>query len=342
MGAGLIGREHMKLVAAHAEAELVAIADVSPEAEATAAGQSVPLYADFERMLDELAPDGAIVALPNELHAPAGLACVEHGIPALIEKPVAHTVAAALELVERGEAAGVPLMVGHHRRHSPDMREAHRAILAGELGDVVAVSGLCLVAKHDSYFDHEWRRRPGGGPLLINAIHDVDCLRFLCGEMATVQAIASSAVRGFEVEDTVAVTMRFTSGALGTFLISDAVPSPWFWDIASGQARYFPVPERAADSYVVGGRKGSLAVPSLDLWTHEPGGDWRDPIMPSRLAIAVSRCYENQLHNFVAVVRGEAEPVVTARDATMTLAATLAIGRAAVEGRAVDVAEMLS
>ena len=128
----------------------------------------------------------------------------------------------------------------------------------------------------------------------------------------------------------------------GTFLISDAVPSPWFRDIASGQALYFPVPERAADSHVVGGRKGSLAVPSLELWAHEPGGDWRDPIAPSRLAIEASRCYENQLDNMVAVIRSEADPVVTARDATMTLAATLAIGRAAVEGRTVHVSEMLS
>jgi predicted dehydrogenase len=342
LGAGLIGREHVQLLVAHRHAELAAVADVSSAAAAVAADHAVPLFTDYERMLDEIAPDGAIVALPNELHLAAGLACVERGIPALVEKPVAHTFAATTELAARAEEAGVPIMVGHHRRHSPDMREARRAIRDGELGEIVAVSGLCLIGKHDGYFDAEWRRREGGGPLLINAIHDVDCFRFLCGEIETVQALASSRARGFDVADTVAVTMRFESGALGTLLISDAVPSPWFWDIASGQALYFPVPERAADSYVIGGRTASLAVPSLDLWAHAPGGDWRDPISSRRLAIEASRCYVNQLDNLVAVIRGEAEPVVTARDATTTLAVTLAIGRSAAEERTVRVSEMFA
>lgn len=340
VGAGLIGREHVRLVDAHPDATLVAIADVAPEAEALAAAHGAAFFTDYERMLDELRPDGAIVALPNELHLEAGLACVRRRLPVLVEKPVAHTVAAALALRDAAEAGGVPVLVGHHRRHSPDLREARRAIGDGELGEVVAVHGLCLVRKHDSYFEAEWRRRPGGGPLLINAIHDVDCLRFLCGEIETVQAIASSRTRGLDVEDTVAASLRFESGALGTFLLSDAVPSPYFWDTASGQALYFPA--QPGDSYVIGGRLGTLAVPSLDLWAHTPGGDWRDPITARRLAVDASRCYENQLDHFVGVIRGEQEPVVTARDATMTLAATLAMGRAAAEGRPVRVSEMLA
>ena len=77
--------------------------------------------------------------------------------------------------------------------------------------------------KHESYFEADWRRRQGGGPLLINAIHDIDCLRFLCGDIESVQAIASSAVRGHEVEDTAAVIMRFENGALGVFFIASAL-----------------------------------------------------------------------------------------------------------------------
>jgi len=339
MGAGWIGREHVGLIARNPDTCLVAIADVSAEAEDLAAAHGAAFYVDYEPMLDEVGPDGAIVALPNTLHLEAGLACVGRGIPVFVEKPVADTVASALALVEAADVSGVPVLVGHHRRHSPDMQEARRAILRGDLGEIVAVSGLCLVRKHESYFEADWRRRQGGGPLLINAIHDIDCLRFLCGDIESVQAIASSAVRGHEVEDTAAVIMRFENGALGTFLLSDAVPSPYFWDTASGQALYFPsLPE---DSYVIGGRNGTLAVPSLDLWAHAPGGDWRDEIAATRLAVESSRCYESQLANFVAVIRGEQDPVVTARDATTTLAVTLAVERAAAEGRSVRVAEML-
>jgi predicted dehydrogenase len=340
MGAGLIGREHVELIAAHPDAVLAAVADVSPGVEVLAASQGASFFADYERMLDEVRPDGAIVALPNQLHLEAGLACIERRIPFLIEKPIADTVAAATTLVEAAERSGVPVLVGHHRRHSPDMQEARRAIARGDVGEIVAVSGLCLIRKHDSYFEADWRRRKGGGPLLINAIHDIDCLRFLCGEIESVQAMASSGVRGHEVEDTAAVLLRFENGALGTFILSDAVPSPYFWDTASGQALYFP--SRPADSYVIGGTRATLAVPSLDLWSHGPGGDWRDEISATRLSVETSRCYANQLDNFVAVIRREAEPLVTARDATRTLAVTLAVERAAAESRPVALAEMLT
>jgi predicted dehydrogenase len=340
LGAGLIGREHAKLIERHPGATLAAIVDVTPAGEAYAREHGVAFHSDYERMLDDVRPDGAIVALPNTLHLPAGLACVRRKIPVLVEKPVADTVASALALVTAAEASGIPILVGHHRRHSPDMQAAREAIARGDLGAIIAVNGMCLVRKHDSYFEAEWRRRPGGGPLLINAIHDIDCFRFLAGEIESVQAIASSRARGFDVEDTAGVVMRFENGALGTFLLSDSVPSPYFWDTASSQALYFPA--QPEDSYVIGGSRGSLAIPSLDLWAHDPGGDWRDPIRRHRLPVERSSCYANQLDHFIAVIRGEVAPVVTGRDATMTVAATLAIDRAAAEGRSVRLAEMLA
>jgi predicted dehydrogenase len=339
MGAGLIGREHAALIAAHPAAELAGIADVAPEAGPFAAGLGTRCFDSFVHLLEQTAPDGAIVALPNALHLEAGLACIERRVPVLVEKPIADTVEAAMQLVRAGESAGVPVLVGHHRRHSPDIREAHRAIARGDLGALVAIGGMCLVRKHETYYDVRWRRERGGGPLLINAIHDIDCFRHLCGEIERVQAIGSSAARGFEVEDTVAVSMRFENGALGTFVLSDAAPSPYFWETASGQALYFP--GQPEDSYFIAGRTASLAVPSLNLWRHEGDGDWRDPLVRRHLHAARTSCYVAQLDNLVAVIRGEAQPVVSGRDGAMTLAATLAIGRAMVEDRTVRVSEML-
>ena len=76
--------------------------------------------------------------------------------------------------------------------------------------------GMATWLKPDSYYEQAWRRQPGAGPVLINLIHDIDLLRFLIGEVDSVQAITSNAVRGFEVEDTAAVIMRFACGALAT------------------------------------------------------------------------------------------------------------------------------
>ena len=339
MGAGLIGREHAALVHSHGDTVLSGIADPTPEAEALAGRLGVPWFEGYERMLDEVAPHCAIVALPNTLHVEAGLACVERRLPVLVEKPIADTVGTAMRLVEVAERAGVPILVGHHRRHGTDIREARRAIRDGVLGRVVAINGIAAVAKHDTYFDVEWRRSPGGGPLLINAIHDIDCFRYLCGEIESVQAIGGNAVRGYEVEDTVAVSMRFVSGALGSYLLTDASPSPFFWEIAAEQSLTFP--HEAADCYTVFGRKASLSVPSMDLWHHDGEGDWRDPLVRGRLTAETASCYEAQLANLVGVARGTAGPVVSGREGALTLAATLAVACAITEGRSVDVAEML-
>ena len=338
-GAGLIGREHARFIQATRSAELVAIADPSPDGAALAGTLSVPHFADYEAMLDGVKPDAAILALPNVLHVPAALACIRRGIPALVEKPIADTVESAVRLVEASEAAGVPILVGHQRRHSPDIMEARRCVQDGTLGRLAAINGVWFVRKHDTYFDVAWRREPGGGIFLINLIHDIDCFRYLCGEIEAVQCVGSSKIRGYPVEDTAAVITTFANGALGTMLLSDAVPSPWVWDMASGQAPYFPYTH--ADCYYVGGTKASLAVPTMEMWWHENDGDWRDPLTHRRVPAGRANCYSAQLEHFVDVVRGKASPRCDAREGMLTLATTLAVDRAAREQRSVTLKEML-
>jgi len=341
IGAGLIGREHCRLIQDHDGVDLIAIADPSAAAETLARDHGCSYYSDYAAMLDEAAPDGVIVALPTGLHAEVGHACIERAVPCLIEKPIADTLPAALGLAHASEAAGVPILVGHHRRHSPDIREARHIVIAGSLGEIVAVNGLWLADKPDDYFDAAWRREAGGGPVLINLIHDIDCLRFIVGEIAEVRAFASNAARGFAVEDTVSIALRFENGALGSFLLSDAAASPFTWETTSGQALYFP--HRPGDCYVIGGREASLGVPSMSLWRHKDAGQhWQHPLIEERIPLDGSRTYPNQLRHFLEVVQGAAEPLVSARDATLTLAATLAVQIAAADDRTVNVRGLLA
>ncbi len=340
LGAGLIGREHAALIEAHAGLELAGICDPSPASEEMARQLSVGHWTDYELMLDEARPDGAIIALPNHLHAPAALACIERGIACLVEKPVAETIAAGLRVAEASERAGVPVLVGHHRRHSPDIREAKRVIEAGELGPLVAVNGMTLFDKPEDYFEAAWRRQSGGGPLLINLVHDLDVLRHLVGEIESVRAFTSSATRGFEVEDTASVAIRFASGVLGSFVISDAAVSPWAWEYTSGQALYHPTQPGAC--LFISGRKAALSVSDMYLWRHAREGEhWQHPLVREHRPGDGSRTYVNQLDHFAAVVRRDVEPLISARDGMTTVAATLAVEKAAREDRTVTVAEML-
>src|SRR5688572_18490728 len=210
IGAGTIGRTHIAVLRlGHPDFALAAVADPSPAAAEEAQRLGYPVFADVEEMLDRARPDGAIVAVPNRMHVAVGLACVARNIPILIEKPIADDVASALALVEAAEQAGVPTLVGHHRRHNPIMRKAAEIIAGGGVGRVVAVNGLWLSHKPKPYFDVAWRSEPGGGPVLINAIHDIDCLRMLCGDVETVTAATGNAIRNFAVEDTAAAVLQF-------------------------------------------------------------------------------------------------------------------------------------
>src|SRR3954462_7273928 len=146
-GAGLIGQAHIKRILEEPAAELAAIVDPSPKEQEQAASLGVPCFADLAEGLREAGPDGVVIATPNHLHVPNGLTAVEAGVPMLLEKPVSGDVESALQLVEASEKAGVTILVGHHRRHSPLIQRAREIVESGRLGKLTAVTGLCLFQK---------------------------------------------------------------------------------------------------------------------------------------------------------------------------------------------------
>ena len=338
-GAGAIGRTHIGLICASAECELAAIVDPAPGAADLARGFGVPRYETLRAMLAAQRPDGVIVATPNQLHVANALECIEAGVPALVEKPVADAVAEGIRLRDAAERAEARILVGHHRVHSALLAAACGIVQQGRLGRVVAVMGSALFYKPDGYFDEApWRRQPGGGPILINLIHEIGNLRALCGEIVAVQAFASSATRRFPVEDTVAINLRFANGALGTFLLSDTAASPRSWEQTSQENKSYPTyPDE--DCYIVVGTDGSLAVPTMRLKTYARKEDrsWWKPFRAEVAPIDRADPLERQLEHFCALIRGETKPRVTVRDGLANLRVTEAIAEAARTGKAVDI-----
>jgi predicted dehydrogenase len=301
-GAGQIGRAHAERIRATPGCTLAAIADPSPAASVWAQDMGVTAFATLDEMLATVKPDGVILATPNALHVSGALACLQHR---------------------------VPVLVGHHRRHSAILQAAREVIASGRLGKLVTVNGSATFRKPDSYFtEGPWRRQHGGGPILINLVHEIDNLRSLVGDIVEVQALASNAARGFEVEDTVAINLRFANGVLGTFLLSDAAASPRSWEQTSGEnTRY----DRHADEdcYVIAGDRGSLEVPTMRLRRYAGPASWWEPMATEVIAVPELDPLQQQLLHFCAVIRGEVPPLVTVADATRTLAVTLAIAQAA-------------
>ncbi len=251
----------------------------------------------------------------------------------------AEELAAEAEVEEAAEAAeaetaGVPVLVGQHRRHNPFVNKAKEIIESGELGKLTVSSFHYMIYKNDEYFDVEWRRKKGAGPILVNLVHDVDLLRYLLGEPVAVQGMQSSAARGFETEDSAVVNVRFADGALASMTISDATASPWNWEATAREdPQYRPFD---ADAYFIGGTKGALSLPRLHQFSYDGASNWHKPLQMEIPAVDPALPHKMQLKHFVKVVRREVEPVVTPADNVKTLTLLNAIKEAAETGQLVE------
>lgn len=340
-GAGYIGQAHIAAVRNSTTAALTAIVDPAPAARAHAEAAGVPLYGSLADLFASDPPDGVVLATPNALHVSHALACIAAGVPMLLEKPIAPSVAEAEALVRAADAAQARILIGHHRAHSPILATAREVVGSGVLGRLVAITGSAMFFKPDAYFaEAPWRREAGGGggPILLNMIHEVHNLRMLAGEIVAVQAFSSHAVRGFAVEDTVAINLRFASGALGSFMLSDTAASARSWEQTSQENKVYPSYDDE-DCYVIAGTHGSLAIPTMRLKTYPRAEDrsWWKPFEQSSVALVRDDPIRRQLEHFAAVVRGEATPLVSARDGLANLRVTEAIMAAARAGGTVEV-----
>ncbi|CZF86053.1 hypothetical protein GMA8713_04086 [Grimontia marina] len=229
------------------------------------------------------------------------------------------------------------MLVGHHRMHSPIIKRTREIIETGAIGQVVAAHGSAMFYKPDDYFvAAPWRTKEGGGPILINLIHDIGNLRYLCGEIVAIQSMASNRRRKFEVEDTVAISLSFANGALGTFLLSDTAGSGCSWEQTSQENKaYASYPDE--DCYHIAGTNGSISVPTMRLkyYKSEEDRSWWKPFECEDVSLHRKDPLVEQLNHFCRVIRKEEKPLVTVRDGLQNLRVTEAVVEAVKTGRTI-------
>lgn len=332
IGAGLIGQRHMDLIIANPACQLAGICDVDPRRQSVAARAQTRFYTNLDHLCQTEKPDGVIIATPNRFHAAGAQICARYSIPMLIEKPLAESISQAERIIEITTVTGVPVLVGHHRRHNPLVQKARDVVQGGGIGQLISVSITWLVRKPDDYYElGRWRTEPsGGGPILINLIHDIDNLRYICGDIEQLFAYSSAAARGFAVEDTVALSFRFKQGAIGSGIVSDVVPAPWSYELTSGESSAYPHYSEQS-CYIFAGTTGSLAFPQMRVWHYPPGQSqgWYHSLAQYQIEVERIDPLMAQLDHFLAVIHGEASPLVSAQDGLQTLATTLAVRESA-------------
>ncbi len=337
VGFGLIGRRHAETIRRAPNLQLAAIVDPDPKSREDASALGAPTYANLSEMIEAESPEGIVLATPTPLHIEQGMTCIEAGCPVLIEKPIAVTSKDARTLTDAAALAGVPLLIGHHRRHNGMVQAAKAAIASGAIGEVRAVQATCWFYKPDHYFEvAPWRTRKGAGPISVNLVHDVDLLRHFCGEVETVQAISAPSLRGFENEDLATAVLLFSSGAIATISVSDSIVAPWSWELTARENPAYPATSESC--YLIGGSTGGLSLPDLRVWRHEKAPDWWTPISSSNLTCKMEDPLVVQMAHFAKVISGSEPPLVTGIEGLKSLEVVEAVAQSAETGREVKLA----
>lgn len=341
IGMGLIGTPHARTLQQVDECQLVAVADVDETYREPTEGLGATFYRDYEEMIGRERLQGVIIATPNHLHVPMGIACAQHGLHLFVEKPIALDLGAADRLIAAAKQNGVRILVGHQRRFNARVEKAREVVQGGALGGLVGVTVTWALLKPPEYFEgpFAWRRNTGGGPILINLIHEIDNLRYICGEIREVFAVTSNNVRRFAVEDTAAVTFRFESGAVGTAFVSDCAPSLSAYEATTGENPL--VYHDFGNCYGFYGTKASLLFPQMKTCFYSDPAElgWHYPITEQGLKVPQEEDpYAKEFRHFSRVIRGEESPRISGEDGRRTLEVTLAVQRSGQTGQPVRLA----
>lgn len=324
IGTGNVGIRHVKAIQALPDTELCAVVDPSIDSLSGVDLANTPHFKDAQALFKKQRPDGIVIATPTIHHLQPALESLSHGCHLLIEKPITTDLVESQKIIDAIENTNQHVLVGHHRRYYAAVQQAKKMIQTGELGKLLAVSGQWCLKKHNTYYDPDWRKQWPAGPVMTNAIHDIDLLRFVCGEIKSVYAESSYQVQGFEKEDVTAIVMRFENDALGTFVLSDQSPSPWAWEYATDENP--AIPGTGENCFRLVGSQSSLEFPNLVQWaSSQDGGDWFSPIQSKSLKNEYLNAFNAQLTHFANVIRGQQKPLITAADASRSLAVTQAV-----------------
>jgi UDP-N-acetyl-2-amino-2-deoxyglucuronate dehydrogenase len=217
-----------------------AIAGMDPVQHIAASYQAqfeIPCSTSPDDVLGNSEVDAVIISTPHNTHAALGIQAAEAGKHVIVEKPMATTLEDADRLIAACRKAGVVCSSKEGSvRYQPATARARQLIEAGAIGEVMATQVFGAANKPDSYWtggysgrvQTTWRKskiESGGGILLMNYIYDIYRLRYLTGlEVTRVFAEFDTYRTPVEVEDFIAVTLRYNNGALGTFMAGSCAP----------------------------------------------------------------------------------------------------------------------
>lgn len=184
-------------------------------------------YVDYKEMLRERGIDAVFISTPHYLHFPMALDSISAGIHTLVDKPMAMNLNEADEMIRRARVAGVKLGVCLQSRFDPKVLKIKEVLDSGRLGRLLLGEAIVKWFRTGEYYEKSfWRGRwstEGGGALINQAIHTIDLLLWMTGDVDYLWALSAPVLHNIEVEDLSMATLKFKNGAFGSIQASTAL-----------------------------------------------------------------------------------------------------------------------
>lgn len=309
-GLGSIGRRHLRNLTALGQRDIILFRtgrSTLPDEELA----EFPVETDLAAALAHK-PDGVIVANPTALHLDVAIPAAEAGCHILVEKPISHSLAGIAQLRSAVQQGGGQILVGYQFRFHPGLQQLSRLLMEGAIGRPLSVRahwGEYLPGWHpwEDYRQGYSARADLGGGVVLTLSHPLDYLRWILGEVDSLWAFTSQlSDLALGVEDTAEIGLRFKNGVLGSLHLDYNQRPP-------------------AHHLEIVGSLGTLR------WDNSDGavsifrdslGNWSNLSAPSNFER--NDLFLAEMRQFLAVCRGEAQPVCGLEDGIQSLKLALA------------------
>ena len=324
IGCGAQGRYLSEALSLTGKAELVACADVNPEAAESAVRQCGygEVYTEAKEMLSKADLDAAVVATTHDQLQPCGMAVVEAGKHLFIEKPMALNAADGRELVRASRESGVKVMVGYTLPFLAERVRMKELLDAGAVGEMAHVFAGQMLGKMGG-----WLAQPehGGGPLLYIGTHVIyQVLDVVERKAERVFAEVTRTETGVDRE--CLFTVRFEGGIVAQIATSQRLGGRYGWiDVLGTAGRVRSEWEReglfvqstAIEAYR---EPTTIRVPEDTIGPRVALGD-----KVSLTGFRYIRAWADEFVEFISAIREDRDPCVSGEDGVRVLEITDAV-----------------
>ncbi len=333
IGCGRISTNHI-LAARNNDLEIVAVCDIVPEhMEAVLAkhglekDETIHRYTDYQELLDQEEPELVSIATESGSHAKIALSVIDRGIPVIIEKPMAMSMADADEIIRRSREKGVKVSACHQNRFNVAVQKMRRALEAGRFGRLSHGSIHVRWNRNKAYYDQApWRGTwaEDGGTLMNQCIHGIDLLRWTFGdEVEEVYGMTRQAQHPYlEAEDVGMAVVRFKNGAIATI---------------EGTVNVFP--KNLEETLYIFGETGTVKIGgtstnNIDVWdfADETEQDAENKGLKEATSNVYGNGHSSLFRDMIEAIREDREPYVDAVAGRNALEMVLAVYKSRKEG----------